>query len=145
MYESVTCFSAGPRNGTWRFDQVETMVEGNKSKLIFDFLIPVRLVVVQEPFGANETVPFLLQPKLVLLNKLNRTVSALGHGQQGQWYVNALACCYNENSKQQHYTKPKMYSWLLRFRLLLKVAYCVCFKPKYVIHSCLVSVLMIRG
>lgn len=91
----MTCFSAGPKIGTWRFDQVETMVEGNKSKAIFDFLIPVRLVLAKGPFGANETVPFLVQPKLVLLNKMNRTVSDLGHGQQGQWYVKTLACCHN--------------------------------------------------
>ena len=91
----MTLFSAGPKNGTWRFDQVETMKEENKSSPVHDYLIPVRLVVMQEPDGANETVPFLVQPKLVMVDKLNRTVNTLGHGQQGQWYVvlDASECC----------------------------------------------------
>ena len=63
------------------------MKEGNKSSPVHDYLIPVRLIVMQEPHGANETVPFQLQPKLVLVDKLNRTVRTLGHGHQGQWYV----------------------------------------------------------
>ena len=63
------------------------MKEGNKSSPVHDYLIPVRLIVMQEPYGANETVPFQLQPKLVLVDKLNRTVRTLGHGHQGQWYV----------------------------------------------------------
>lgn len=91
-FDFVTFCSAGPKNGTWRFDQVKSMKEGNKSSPVHDYLIPVRLVVMREPHGANETVPFLVQPKLVMVDKLNRTVSTLGHGYQGQWYV---ACVLN--------------------------------------------------
>ena len=65
------------------------MKEGNKSSPVHDYLIPVRLIVVQEPHGANETVPFQVQPKLMVVDKLNRTVRTLGHGYQGQWYVGA--------------------------------------------------------
>ena len=63
------------------------MKEGNKSSPIHDYLIPVRLIVMEEPHGANETVPFQVQPKLMVVDKLNRTVRTLGHGYQGQWYV----------------------------------------------------------
>lgn len=63
------------------------MKEDNKSSPVHDYLIPVRLVVIQEPYGANETVLFQVQPKLIMVDKLNRTVIALGHGYQGQWYV----------------------------------------------------------
>lgn len=63
------------------------MKEGNKSSPVHDYLIPVRLIVMQEPRGANETVPFEVQPKLMMVDKLNRTVRTLGHGNQGQWYV----------------------------------------------------------
>lgn len=65
------------------------MKEGNNSSPVHDYLIPVRLIVVQEPQGANETVPFQVQPKLMVVDKLNRTVRTLGHGYQGQWYVGA--------------------------------------------------------
>ena len=61
------------------------MKEGNKSSPVHDYLIPVRLIVMQEPRGANETVPFEVQPKLMMVDKLNRTVCTLGHG--NQWYV----------------------------------------------------------
>ena len=61
------------------------MKEGNKSSPVHDYFIPVRLVVVEQPRGANETVPFLVQSKLVMVDKLNRTVRTLGHGDQGQW------------------------------------------------------------
>ena len=88
LIDSVTVFfSAGPKNGTWRFDQVEAMKEGNKSSPVHDYLIPVRLIVMHEPHGANETVPFQAQPKLMMVDKLNRTVRTLGHGHQRQWYV----------------------------------------------------------
>lgn len=63
------------------------MREGNKTNPVHDYLIPVRLIVMQEPQGANETVPFQVQPKLMMVDKLNRTVRTLGHGYQGQWYV----------------------------------------------------------
>lgn len=63
------------------------MKEGNKSSPVHDYLIPVRLIVMQEPRGANETVPFEVQPKLMMVDKLNRTVRTLGHGNQGQWCV----------------------------------------------------------
>lgn len=63
------------------------MKEGNKTNPVHDYLIPVRLIVMQEPQGANETVPFQVQPKLMMVDKLNRTVRMLGHGYQGQWYV----------------------------------------------------------
>lgn len=63
------------------------MKEGNKSNPVHDYLIPVRLIVMQEPRGANETVPFEVQPKLMMVDKLNRTVRTLGHGNQGQWCV----------------------------------------------------------
>ena len=89
--ELLVCFSAGPKNGTVRFDQEEAMKEGNKSNPIHDYLIPERLTVMREPFGANETVPFLMQPKLVMVDKLNRTVKSLGHGEQGRWYDACLA------------------------------------------------------
>lgn len=62
------------------------MREGNKTNPVHDYLIPVRLIVMQEPQGANETVPFQVQPKLMMVDKLNRTVRTLGHGYQGQWY-----------------------------------------------------------
>ena len=63
------------------------MKEGNKSSPVHDYLIPVRLIVMQEPREANETVPFEVQPKLMMVDKLNRTVRTLGHGNQGQWCV----------------------------------------------------------
>ena len=71
---------------------MEMMKEGNKSSPVHDYLIPVRLVVMQEPQGANETVPFHVQPKLMMVDKLNRTVRTLGHGNQGQWYVVLSHC-----------------------------------------------------
>ena len=64
---------------------MEMMKESNKSSPVHDYLIPVRLIAVQQPHGANETVPFLVQPKLTMIDKLNRTVNTLGHGYQGQW------------------------------------------------------------
>lgn len=63
------------------------MKESNKSSPVHDYLIPVRLIVMHEPHGANETVPFQVQPKLMMVDKLNRTVRTLGHGYQRQWYV----------------------------------------------------------
>ena len=63
------------------------MKEGNKSSPVHDYLIPVRLIVMQEPYGANETVPFEVQPKLMMVDRLNRTVRTLGHGYQRHWYV----------------------------------------------------------
>ena len=77
------------------------MKEGNKSSPVHDYLIPVRLVVLQQPFGANETVPFLVQPKLRMVDELNRTVSLLGHGQQGQWYV-FLDITNNHHHRHHH-------------------------------------------
>lgn len=68
------------------------MKEGNKSSPVHDYLIPVRLIVMQEPRGANETVPFEVQPKLMMVDKLNRTVRTLGHGDQGQWCVRYVKC-----------------------------------------------------
>ena len=61
------------------------MKEGNKSSPVRDYLIPVRLVVVQQPGGANETVRFQIQPKLLMVDKLNRTVNMLGHSDREQW------------------------------------------------------------
>lgn len=61
------------------------MKEGNKSSPVCDYLIPTRLVVVQQPGGANETVPFQIQPKLLMVDKLNRTVNMLGHSDREQW------------------------------------------------------------
>ena len=63
------------------------MKEGNKSSPVHDYLIPVRLIVMQEPYGANETVPFEVQPKLMMVDRFNRTVRTLGHGYQRHWYV----------------------------------------------------------
>lgn len=86
LFKSVTFFSAGPKNGTWRFDQVEMMKEGNKTTSVHNYLIPARLVVIQQPRGANETVPFQVQPKLMMVDNFNRTVRTLGHGDRQQWY-----------------------------------------------------------
>ena len=61
------------------------MKEGNKSSPVHDYLIPARLVVVQQPGGANETAPFQIQPKLLMVDKLNRTVNMLGHSDREQW------------------------------------------------------------
>lgn len=61
------------------------MKEGNKSSPVYDYLIPTRLVIVQQPGGANETVPFQIQPKLLMVDKLNRTVNMLGHSDREQW------------------------------------------------------------
>lgn len=61
------------------------MKEGNKSSPVHDYLIPARFVVVQQPGGANETVPFQIQPKLLMVDKLNRTVNMLGHSDREQW------------------------------------------------------------
>lgn len=77
--------TGGSSNGTWRYDQKMTWQEGNKTSIENNYLIPVKLAVVQEPSDANETVPFGVQPKLVLLDVLNNTVKTLGHSQQ--WYV----------------------------------------------------------
>lgn len=82
MYICVFVVTGGPSNGTWRYDQQVAWKEGNKTSTDKTYLIPDKLIIVQQPSDANETVPFGVQPKLVLLDQYNNTVTSLGHGEQ---------------------------------------------------------------
>lgn len=96
----------GPSNGTWRYDQKMTWKEANNTVPEHDYLIPAKLIVTQSPRDANETVPFGLQPKLLILDAFNRTVRTLGHGNDSQWYrliiVTSATCSPIPNPSHSH-------------------------------------------
>ena len=72
-----------------RYDQLMAQEEANQSSSIVSFQIPVKLVVVQEPFGANETVFFAVQPKLKIVDASGSIVPVLGHGALNEWTLTA--------------------------------------------------------
>ena len=73
-----------------RYDQRAALEEKQQksSRSGVNYLIPKKLKLVQEPFGANETVPFTIQPKLVMLDAIGSVVTSLGHA-SSSWYVTA--------------------------------------------------------
>ena len=72
-------------NGTWRYDQINAMKEGNRTSPEHDYVIPARLLLIENPSGANETVAFSVQPTLLMVDTHNNTVTSLGHGVNEQW------------------------------------------------------------
>lgn len=77
-------------NGTLRYDQrMAQEAEAKKSTSSgVTYLIPNKLKLVQQPFGANETIPFTIQPKLIMLDAFDRLVTNLGHA-SSSWCVTA--------------------------------------------------------
>ena len=61
------------------------MKEGNKTSLEHDYRVPVRLLLMDNPNGANETVAFSVQPSLVMLDADDNIIPLLGHGASEQW------------------------------------------------------------
>ena len=53
------------------------------------YRIPTRLALMVEPFGANETVPFSIQPKLLMHDAQGNMVNNVGFGETGSWVVMA--------------------------------------------------------
>ena len=53
------------------------------------YQIPAQLVLIVEPFGANETVPFSIQPKLWMRDAEGNKVNNVGYGDIGAWVVTA--------------------------------------------------------
>lgn len=84
----VTGGSANVTNGTLTYDQLMAQAAANNTQPVV-FLIPCKLVLVQQPYGANETVPFESQPKLKIVDCFDRLVTGLGHGDLANWTVTA--------------------------------------------------------
>ena len=84
--------SGGPNitdNSTLRYDQLQSQQAADAPSNAYSFLIPAKLEIDTEPNGANETVPFTLQPKLRLLDIDGTLVKTLGHGSLSNWTVMA--------------------------------------------------------
>ena len=80
--------SANVTNGTLTYDQRMAQAQANVTQPVV-FLIPCKLVLVQQPYGANETVPFVSQPKLKIVDCFDELVTGLGHGALANWTVTA--------------------------------------------------------
>ena len=76
-------------NSTLRYDQVQLQTEAEAPSNIFSFLIPARLVLVTQPGGGNETVPFTIQPRLKIVDIDDQLVTTLGYGHRSNWTVTA--------------------------------------------------------
>lgn len=61
----------------------------NKTKTPTEFLIPCKLMFETHPSGANETVPFVSQPKLKIVDCFGRLVTNLGLSSSSNWTVAA--------------------------------------------------------
>ena len=88
----LSFLAGGPNitdNSTLRYDQLQAQEEAEAPSNTFSFLIPNRLVLVTEPNGGNETVPFTIQPKLKLVDIDGELVTTLGHGSLSNWTVTA--------------------------------------------------------
>ena len=72
-------------NGTLRYQQRMAMEEANNTILTNDYQIPDRIIVMEEPMDANETVPFRVQPRLLAVDKFNKPVMIPGHKYFEKW------------------------------------------------------------
>ena len=70
-----------------RYDQL--MEDENDEGEENEYQIPTQLSLIVEPSGANETVPFSLQPKLWMRDEENNMVNNVGFGETGAWVVTA--------------------------------------------------------
>ena len=77
----------GTGNNTMRYDQL--MEDENDEGEENEYQIPTQLSLIVEPSGANETVPFSLQPKLWMRDEENNMVNNVGFGETGAWVVTA--------------------------------------------------------
>ena len=63
--------------------------QANQSSNTISYKIPVKLAIVDQPHGSNETIPFTVQPKLMVLDINGEIVEALGYGLLSNWSVTA--------------------------------------------------------
>lgn len=66
--------------------QQQTQSDGQETV----YQIPSTLSIIVQPDGANETVPFAIQPKLWMLDSQNEQVNSVGYGEIGAWVVTAV-------------------------------------------------------
>ena len=89
--------AANVTNGTLTYNQKQALLENQQAAAPVEYLIPSKLVLIEQPSGGNETLPLQSQPQLRMYDALNRWVPNLGRA-DALWQVTAFAVPVNGDS-----------------------------------------------